>query len=221
LADFFTDYGTIVAFFIGLGGLGTFIWNMVKGYNKRQDEKEIDRQKAEDAKAVVLKKDIEDRANRIKADAEDQAEGVKKEVEGRAVLIKAEIATTAELLKHHNQLLIDNVLVKIREVDEKVMKMLSDLTTRADMTNGNVKNIRSEIADVQDDVQSLWNFLEDLNPPKAGREPELPKLTIGRRREQQVASRKKRESIRSDSENQEEAKSHYNDTRPGDSRHGY
>jgi hypothetical protein len=211
LADFFADYGVIVAFFIGLAGLGTFIWNIIKGYSKRQDEKEKEQQIEEDKKAAIIKKDIEDRAERIRCDAELNANNIKKEVEGRAILVKEEISITASNLRQHNQILIDNVLQRIKEVDEKVMKMLSDLTTRADMTNGNVRNIRSEIADVQDDVQSLWNFLEDLNPPKAGREPELPKLSGSRRREQQLQARKKRESIDRDSENQEETKSHYGD----------
>ena len=211
MADFFSDYGVIVAFFIGLAGLGTFVWNIIKGYSKRQDEKEAERLKIEEAKALVIKKDIEDRAEKIRHDAENNAENIKKEVEGRAILVKEEISITATNLRQHNQILIDNVLARIKEVDEKVMKMLSDLTTRADMTNGNVRNIRSEIADVQDDVQSLWNFLEDLNPPKAGREPELPKLAGGRRREQQILARKKRESIDRDSESQEETKQHYGD----------
>ena len=46
----------------------------------------------------------------------------------------------------------------IESIDEKVTMMLADLRKRVDLTNGNVAMIRTEIADLQEDIQSLYDI---------------------------------------------------------------
>lgn len=209
--DVFGQWGIIIAFFIGLTGLGTFVWNMVKGYKKRQDEREENMAKIEEAKAAVIKKDIEIRAGEIKKDAEETAKGVKEAVENRASIIKLEIEATARSLREHNQLMITEVLNKIRDVDDKVMKMLQDLSTRADLTNGNVKAIRTEIADVRGDVQDLWALVEDTDDTAVTRRKDrtMSNAVARRRKAQRLARRAKASEIETDSQDQEITKHSY------------
>jgi len=205
---FFSDYGIVIAFFVGLTGLGTFIWNSIKGYNKRQDEKEAERIKKEEAKDAKIKKEIEERAVVIKTDAEKTAVEVKKELERTATNIKEDVDNTAKLLKQHNQLLIDNVLQKIKEVDDKVMRMLNDLSTRADLTNGAVKSIRLEILQVNDDVNALWDMIETKSEAEKMTDTSSTK-TRRRKRLQELRRRNKRNSIDEDSNTEHMEKARY------------
>jgi hypothetical protein len=204
-ADLFGQWGIIIAFFIGLTGLGTFVWNMVKGYKKRQDEREALLMKTEEAKALVIKKDIETRADQIKRDAEDTARDVKEAVESRAGVIKLEIEATARTLRDHNQLMITQVSKQISDVDEKVMTMLKELSERADMTNGNVKLIRDEIQQVNEDIEDIWNLLEDTDETAVTHERtrDLPNSKRRASQQQMLRRRRKRESISELAEKQE------------------
>lgn len=192
--DFFADYGVIVAFFIGLAGLGTFLWNIVKGYNKQQNDKEERRQKEEDAKAAVIKKDIEARAEAIKTDAERTALDVKKEVENRAVLIKQEIEMTSRILKEHTELMNTGLKAAIKEVDDKVMKMLSDLGERASLTNGNVGKIRTEILELKRDLQDLWDRMDDTDAV-LGTNEKMQDQPVRKKRQQEFDRRRKQREI--------------------------
>jgi hypothetical protein len=204
-ADIFGQWGIIIAFFIGLTGLGTFVWNMVKGYKKRQDEREEMLMKAEEAKAAVIKKDIEMRAAEIKHDAEQTARDVKEAVEQRAQVIKMEIEATARTLREHNQLMNTQVSKQITDVDEKVMKMLGELSERADMTNGNVKLIRNEIQQVNEDIEDIWNLLEDTDETAVTHERtrDIPNSRRRASQQQMLRRRRKRESISDLAEKQE------------------
>lgn len=208
--SFFADWGVIVAFFIGLGGLGTFIWNVVKGYNKRQDEKERARQASEAAKEAIIKKDLEVRGEQIRRDAIEQAADVKKEVENRATVIKAEIELTARNLREHNVAMHDLLKAAIREVDDKVMKMLRDLSERADLTNGNVGLIRNEVQDVKEDVQDLWDRLEDTDSV-LGVASKSPDQQARKKREQEFNRRRKRREIKETEEDQGKSNRRYED----------
>jgi hypothetical protein len=206
--DVFGQWGIIIAFFIGLTGLGTFVWNMVKGYKKRQDEREALQIQTEDAKAAVIKKDIEMRAADIKRDAENTAKDVKEAVENRAGVIKMEIEATARSLREHNQLMITQVSKQISDVDQKVMTMLKELGERADMTNGNVKLIRDEIQQVNEDIEDIWNLLEDTDDTAVTREKsrDVPNSRRRASQQQMLRRRRKRESITDLSKTQEHQK---------------
>lgn len=216
MADFFNDYGIIIAFFLGLGGLATFIWNIIKGYSKRQEEQDIARQKIEDQKALVIKKDIDQRAEQLRHDAIEQASDVKTEVENRARIIKEEIELTAKNLREHNIAMHDMLKVAIREVDEKVMKMLKDLSERAALTNGNVEKIRNEVQDVKEDLQDLWDRFDDTDTV-IGTNEKMKDQLIRKRREQEFNRRRKRKEIKETSEEQNAMNEGYAEYRPSES----
>lgn len=202
------DLVTPVTVILGLVGLGTFIWNTIKGYNKRQDEKERARKEDELKKEQIIKKDLELRGEQIRKDAIDTAADVKREVEGRAVVIKSEIEQTARNLREHNTAMNEMLKIAIQEVDEKVMKMLQDLSKRADMTNGNVGKIRNEVQDVKEDVQDLWDRLEDADKVLGINEKSANQLAR-RKREQEFNRRRKRREISETEKEQGEQNKEY------------
>lgn len=211
MVDFLAEWGNIITFLIGLAALGGFIWRAIQWMNQQQNIKEATRLKIEEEKAKVIKQEIEERARDLKRDQADTAEDVKRDVEAKAAVIKEEIAATARVLKEHTERMNEQVRLAIKEVDEKVMRMLSDLSKRADMTNGNVKMIRSEIADVQDDVQSLWELVENtgasLSSTRGHRT--LSDTVLHRRQQQGRTGRRKRTQIQNDSDEQDDTKHNY------------
>lgn len=208
--SFFADWGVILAFFIGLAGLGTFLWNIVKGYNKRQDEKEKRRQEEEARKEAIIKKDLEIRGEQIRSDAIATAANVKREVESTATIIKSELETTARNLREHNTVMNDMLKVAIRDVDDKVMRMLKDLSERADLTNGNVGLIRNEVLDVKEDVQALWDRLDDTDNA-LGVDQKVIDQQSRRKRQQEFNSRRKRREIKQTAEDQGLSNRRYED----------
>lgn len=227
--SFFAEYGIVIAFFIGLAGLGTFLWNIIKGYNKLQAEKEQARQKDEDTKAAIIKKDIEDRASSIKADALRQAEDVKKEVVSQQELVKKEIEMTSRILKEHTERINADLKSAIKDVNDKVMQMLSDLSERAGITNGNVKAIRTEILDLKGSYQALWDRMDQMDSMidkliRMTRRPSgeiidedpieeqrISDLRLKKKRDLDTARRKKQQEIDDDSESQEAINKGYSD----------
>lgn len=210
-ADILAEYSSTVAFIVTSAGLAALIWKGISWLNTQQNRKADERIKIEDEKAKVVKADIDSRAKDLKRDQEETASDVKRDVEAKAAIIKEEIAATARVLQKQTEIMNTDLKNAIREVDEKVMRMLADLSKRADMTNGNVRMIRTEIADVQQDVQSLWELVEDTDETAVThRKDRTMSAAVNRRRKiQQRDRRKKRLQIQSDSDEQEDQKHSY------------
>lgn len=210
MSDPFAGLATPITVILGLAGLGGFIWNMIKGYNKRQTEIANDRKIEDEKKEAIIKKDLEIRGEQIRKDAIEQAAGVKKEVESTARTIKSDLETTASNLREHNSAMNDLLKTAIREVDDKVMKMLKDLSDRANLTNGNVGLIRNEVQDVKEDVQDLWDRLDDTDNV-LGVESKTPDQKARRKREQDFNRRRKRREIQQTAEDQGAGNRRYED----------
>lgn len=211
MTDFISEYGNILFFIIGLAGLAGFIWRAFQWLNQQQQIKEDKRLAIEEEKAKIVKDDIDKRAIKLKEDTEEVADDVKKEVEMRAEVIKREIEGTARNLRDYTEQVSKELIKKLSDVDEKFARLIEDLSKRADMTNGNVKMIRNEIADVQDDVQSLWEVIEDNNTGSSSkqRRQQLKPKIVKRRGIQARESRAKRSQIETDSQDQEMIKHRY------------
>lgn len=95
-----------------------------------------------------LSSQAEKKAIRVKAEAKETADALQKVLED-----------TASDVKEYTDKRNNEMLVKISEVDKKVMEMLSDLTVRANLTNGNVALIRTEISDLQDDILTIQDTM--------------------------------------------------------------
>jgi len=147
---------------------------------------------------------MEKRAEALRRDTENLATNIKTTAEDKAAIIKTEISSMAK----QNALLIDNVLEKIKDVDTKVMRMLNDLSTRADLTNGAVKSIRLEIAQTNEDVNSLFDLIEQRDGDDKN-EDYATSRTRRRKRLQELRRRKKRQSIEEDSLSEHSKKQQY------------
>lgn len=229
---------------VGLVALGTFIETKVKTYRKEQKQAEVDRIKADelrqdardkiqkekdsaqrlidDAASEALRREVQTSAELLRKDTEMIATGVKHDIETRFSLTEKQIDNVNANTKEYIKALIEGVYDRIKttndsigDVDDKATRMLSDLTKRADLTNGNVAAIRTEIQNNTEQVQDIWNRLE-----QEAEEDEIP-ATIPvkkrrlsdkytqRRRTQLQSNKTKREDIQRDSESQEQVKHNY------------
>ena len=154
----------------------------------------------------------EKKADRVREVAEKTAQNVS----DQAIKTAADLKKLTEDIARDNKIYSDGIsrdarayydqknsdmLVKIGEVDRKVMEMLSDLRKRADLTNGNVSSIRTDIADLQEDIQMIFDekaeALQDDDPSS--------KMIIQtRKREQEKRRRNKRRAIEKDRVDQSE-----------------
>jgi polyhydroxyalkanoate synthesis regulator phasin len=87
--------------------------------------------------------------------AEKKANKVKEEIESAAKIVKDETTKHVTDLKAYSDNSAKNLEQKIAEVDRKVIEMLDDLRKRADFTNGAVSSIRTDIADLQDEMERM------------------------------------------------------------------
>ena len=172
-----------------------------------------------EAKDILVKADMERRAETLKHDTESLAQTIKTTAEDKAAIVKEEIAMTARLLKESHQTSIAQVLdrikevdLQIKEVDSKQMRMLGDLSKRADMTNGNVASIRQDTADLSQDIEELFTLMEEaettaLGGGKPNRDIQL--AVSRRKRSKNLTRRTKRKEIEHNSQTQADVKDQY------------
>jgi len=140
----------------------------------------------------------EKKADRVRDTAEKTAADLKSTAERTAAELKKvteDIALEAKKYSDEKYILMTE---KISEVDNKVMEMLSDLRKRADLTNGNVSSIRTDIADLQEDIQMIF----DEKAEAVGDGDEM--IIKTRKREQDKRRRNKRRAIERDRIDQSE-----------------
>lgn len=150
----------------------------------------------------------------LSGQAEKKAERLKEEAEKTAKLVSeqalktaADLKTLTEVIAKDTRIYSDSMskdarvyfdqknnemLIKIGDVDTKVREMLSDLRKRADLTNGNVSSIRTDIADLQEDIQMIF----DEKAEAVGDGDEM--IIKTRKREQDKRRRTKRRAIEKD-----------------------
>jgi hypothetical protein len=110
--------------------IGGFLWKSVQYINQQHTLRE-----------ERTKKELEERAAKLKQETEEKAAIVKKAIEDKAEEVKN------ELCKENDRLMdaIDSIKVSVE-----------DLKKRDDLTNGNVADIRNDIADLQEELQELY-----------------------------------------------------------------
>jgi len=163
---------------ISVASIGTFVWKMGLWVNKRTD-----------SKAEQLKQQFEQRAIEDKQGRERIAEVIRIEADQRDAKLREfskEVADRARdaAIKDNTEVLVklgtleDRVNLKIERVDNKVMDMLTSLSKRSDLVNGNIANIRADIADLQEDVAET--MIHDETPANA--KARIRSMRIKRRR---------------------------------------
>lgn len=135
------DLTTIITQFVLVGGLilGAVKWLENKSEKKSLKEKEEAEQTARELKEVTerttseIKKITEDKAR----EALDHTDHVNQE------------------MKTYTDSKYTDMSTRITEIDKKVVLMREDLGRRADFTNGSVASIRTDIADLQEELEEL------------------------------------------------------------------
>lgn len=126
--------------------LTPFIVLVLNWYNTSQSKKrDLERKQDEEKSAREVKESDERIAAEVKTRAERIAEELKRST--------ADILMTS---KTYTESTNKEIIDKIASIDKKVMEMLNDLRKRADLTNGNVATLRSDIADLQEQMEELF-----------------------------------------------------------------
>lgn len=112
--------------------------------------------------------------------ADRKAERVKEIAEKTALDLKTIAEKTVSDTRIYSEKRYDELTQKVGSIDIKVVELLSDLRKRADLTNGNVALIRTEIADLQDDIA----MIQDILPTNADtvKQSDMKKLRDRKRR---------------------------------------
>lgn len=140
----------------------------------------------------------EKKAERVKEIAEKTAADLKQLTEGIARDTRIYTDNHDKTAREYYDIRNTEMLMKVSEVDKKVMEMLSDLRKRADLTNGNVSSIRTDIADLQEDIQMIFDEKEEAIGDGDAQ------IVKSRKREQDKRRRTKRRAIEKDRIDQSE-----------------
>jgi len=146
-----------------MSALGGVIVKGVTWLNKKQDEK-----------AALLKKQTEEYAGNLKTQAEGVASNLKTNNEMIAIALAKVATDTALTLKENNERIAvslkDNnaqvsllLTTSLRETHDKLNDLAGSFKERADLTNGNVAAIRSEIQDFKEDFYAREDVDRDDN----------------------------------------------------------
>lgn len=171
-------FTTVAAILIPLTVFGGFIWRGFIWLNNKQseqarqrldrDEKEADRQKKEEeGKAEDLRK----YTDRIASDLKDQtnkiAVGLKDATEKLADDLKFNTASMAKDLRGVTEGVATDLKEHTKRTNEEMLRVVKDtnekFVQRADLTNGNVSNIRKDILELSGDIEQLYSDIHSGN----------------------------------------------------------
>jgi hypothetical protein len=190
-ADFVAVLTPTLTVLVAMSALGGVIVKGVTWLNKKQDEK-----------AALLKKQTEEYAGNLKTQAEGVASNLKTNNEMIAIALAKVATDTALTLKENNERIAvslkDNnaavsllLTTSLKESHDKLNELTKSFEERADLTNGNVAAIRSEIQDFKEDFYAREDVeQEDDNRSGSGNRARA-RLLISRRR----SDRNKRSDI--------------------------
>jgi hypothetical protein len=148
--------------------LGINYWN-----SQQIKKKEMQRKHDEEGNARELKEANERIAVEVKNRAERIAEDLKNSTSNILMTSKTYTENTNK-----------EIIQRIEAIDRKVMEMLNDLRKRADLTNGNVATLRTDIADLQEQMEELF---EDRN--KSADERKMSEQIREKRKKQRTRRR--------------------------------
>lgn len=127
---FVPDLTTIITQFVLVAGL---VLGAVKWLESKSEKKRLKTEQETKAAAAELKAEIDRSAEQVRTDHLAHLAELKANGESTKIILET----------------------KIEAVDAKVREMLDDLQRRADFTNEAVSSIRTDIADLQDDLETL------------------------------------------------------------------
>jgi hypothetical protein len=134
----------------------------------------------------------------------EKADALIKRTEDVANALLKKTEDVAAALKEYTDRRHEDVLTGIDEMQNRLGGIISDLRDRADLTNGNVSNIRTDIADLQEDLLELWESQLSLSKSESTPAPQTQIETIADKKRQALERRKKRRQIEVDRVQQNE-----------------
>lgn len=171
--------------------------------------------------ALTLKENNEKIAVGLKENTKDMAITLKENNAGIAAGLKENNEKIAQSLKENNAQTSELIKSQLTESTEKLNLVLRGLAERADLVNGNVASIRTDIADLQEDLLDLYSG-DDLDYQREdnGRDVEIDHgrgrdgLSARKNRKRLDTSRRrlettKRRKIEADRVNQAEKQESY------------
>jgi excinuclease UvrABC nuclease subunit len=165
-------FTTIIAILIPLTVFGGFIWRGFIWLSKKQDDKareriQIDEQLAERKRKEeeVKAEDLRKYTDRIASDLKDQttriATGLKEATEKLADDLKFNTASMAKDLRVVTEGVATDLKEHTKRTNEEMLRIVKDtndkFVQRADLTNGNVSNIRKDILELSGDIEQLYS----------------------------------------------------------------
>ena len=176
--SYVTNLVNITTLLVSAASMGAFIWQMGRWLNRRAD-----------TKAEQIKEQLAERAREDKEGRDHITQVIRSEADQRDVKLREFSKDMSDhmrdlAIKDNTDLLIklgtleDRVNLRIEKVDNKVMDMLTSLSKRSDLVNGNIANIRADIADLQEDFADA--MVKDETP--ANTKARVRAMRIKRRR---------------------------------------
>jgi len=176
--SYVTNLVNITTLLVSAASMGAFIWQMGRWLNRRAD-----------TKAEQIKEQLAERAREDKEGRDHITQVIRSEADQRDVKLREFSKDMSDhmrdlAIKDNTDLLIklgtleDRVNLRIEKVDNKVMDMLTSLSKRSDLVNGNIANIRADIADLQEDFADA--VVKDETP--ANTKARVRAMRIKRRR---------------------------------------
>lgn len=193
---------TLFGFGITITAIATTIWRGVIWLNEQQDKKIKTRTEQEEKKARELreytdKMAVELRTATAKVATDLQtytakvATDLQRYTEKTAIDLKELTEQLAIDLKANNEKINKDIIAQMQEMDQK-------LTTRANLTNGNVSNIRKDLLELSEDIEKLYDITDRSREPL----PPIPEAMSRRQTENARKRRRRLEQINSDRDSQ-------------------
>ena len=176
--DFLVASYNIISIIFTVAATAGLVWQMGRWINRRADSKASVLKQHVDEKAQADKNDREGIAHTIRAEAEERDKKLREFSTGLINDMREAAAKDNTDLIIKVGLLEDRLNGRIEKVDVKLMEMLTGLTKRSDLVNGNIANIRADIADLQEDIAET--SIRDETPANA--KARLRSMRIKRRR---------------------------------------
>jgi hypothetical protein len=154
--------------------------------------------------AANIKIESDKNAANLKEVTADIANDIRDEAQKTAAALKISTDEKERILREYTDKTLSALTLKIDTIDTKVMTMLQDLADRSDLVNGNVRNIRNDIIQVQEDIADLYtanDARDDVEQDRGGGRDALSSRK--NRRVLELERRRKRREIEEDSKQQD------------------
>jgi len=171
--------------------LGTLIWRWFEWLNKKRVVEHIERKAEDERKAKDLKDYTDKMALELKAHTEKLAVDRREDVNKMFSELRTYTEHLVAELRTSREAIFKDILNKMTDMDTK-------LTTRANLTNGNVSNIRKDLLELSEDIERLYDYNDVSNG-----EVKVASSVSRRQLENQRKRRRRLDQINSDRASQE------------------